>query len=121
MQIYTNADIRPGAITGQRIAIIGYGSQGRAHARNLKDSGHDVIAGVRHGGKPARAKPLDTICCRLGASSSNHLLFRGQTCRKAGTQSLRPTARQCHGSGVASAVGCHPTCATHHLVCRAPR
>jgi len=77
--------------------------------------------GVRHGGKPARAKPLDTICCRLGASSSNHLLFRGQTCRKAATQNLRPTARQCHGSGVASAVGCHPTCATHHLVCRAPR
>ncbi|WP_339871531.1 ketol-acid reductoisomerase [uncultured Brevundimonas sp.] len=51
MQIYTNADIRPGAIAGQRIAVIGYGSQGRAHARNLQDSGHDVIAGVRHGGK----------------------------------------------------------------------
>uniref|UniRef100_A0A0N4ZCV1 Acetohydroxy-acid reductoisomerase n=1 Tax=Parastrongyloides trichosuri TaxID=131310 RepID=A0A0N4ZCV1_PARTI len=28
----------------------GYGSQGRAHAQNLKDSGHDVIVGVRHGG-----------------------------------------------------------------------
>ena len=48
--IYTNDDIRPGAIAGQRIAIIGYGSQGRAHAQNLKDSGHDVIVGVRHGG-----------------------------------------------------------------------
>ena len=48
--IYTEDDIRPGAIAGQRIAIIGYGSQGRAHARNLRDSGHDVIAGVRHGG-----------------------------------------------------------------------
>ena len=51
MQIYTNDDIRPGAIAGQRIAVIGYGSQGRAHAQNLKDSGHDVVAGVRHGGK----------------------------------------------------------------------
>ena len=48
--IYTNDDIRPGAIAGQRIAIIGYGSQGRAHAQNLKDSGHDVIVGVRQGG-----------------------------------------------------------------------
>ena len=48
--IYTNEDIKPGAIAGQRIAIIGYGSQGRAHAQNLKDSGHDVVAGVRHGG-----------------------------------------------------------------------
>lgn len=48
--IYTNEDIKPGAIAGQRIAIIGYGSQGRAHAQNLKDSGHDVVVGVRHGG-----------------------------------------------------------------------
>lgn len=70
MQIFTNADIRPGAIAGQRIAIIGYGSQGRAHARNLKDSGHDVIAGVRHGGKGwknaqadgiATAEPADAV------------------------------------------------------------
>jgi ketol-acid reductoisomerase len=48
--IYTNENIKPGAIAGQRIAVIGYGSQGRAHAQNLKDSGHDVIVGVRHGG-----------------------------------------------------------------------
>ncbi len=70
MQIYTNEDIRPGAIAGQRIAIIGYGSQGQAHARNLKDSGHDVIAGVRHGGKGwkhatadgiATAEPADAV------------------------------------------------------------
>jgi ketol-acid reductoisomerase len=51
MEIYTNDDIRPGVIAGQRIAVIGYGSQGRAHAQNLKDSGHDVVVGVRHGGK----------------------------------------------------------------------
>ena len=51
MQIYINDDIRPGVIAGQKIAIIGYGSQGRAHAQNLKDSGHDVIVGVRAGGK----------------------------------------------------------------------
>lgn len=61
MQIYTNADIRPGAITGQRIAIIGYGSQGRAHARNLKESGYDVIAGVRHGGKGWKNAQADGI------------------------------------------------------------
>ena len=50
MEIYTNDDIRPGVIAGQRIAVIGYGSQGRAHAQNLKDSGHDVVVGVRQGG-----------------------------------------------------------------------
>ena len=61
MQIYTNEDIRPGAIAGQRIAIIGYGSQGRAHAQNLKESGHDVIAGVRHGGKGWKNATADGI------------------------------------------------------------
>jgi len=61
MKIYTNDDIRPGAIAGQRIAVIGYGSQGRAHAQNLKDSGHDVIAGVRHGGKGWKNATADGI------------------------------------------------------------
>jgi len=68
--IYTNDDIRPGAIAGQRIAVIGYGSQGRAHAQNLKDSGHDVVVGVREGGKGwknaqadglATAEPADAV------------------------------------------------------------
>ena len=61
MQIYTNDDIRSGAIAGQRIAVIGYGSQGRAHAQNLKDSGHDVIAGVRHGGRGWKHATADGI------------------------------------------------------------
>jgi ketol-acid reductoisomerase len=59
--IYTNDDIRPGAIAGQRIAVIGYGSQGRAHAQNLKDSGFDVVAGVRHGGKGWRNATADGV------------------------------------------------------------
>src|SRR5690606_32490596 len=38
-------------------AILGYGSQGRAHALNLKDSGYDVIVGVRKNGESwAKAK-----------------------------------------------------------------
>jgi ketol-acid reductoisomerase len=61
MEIYTNDDIRPGVIAGQRIAVIGYGSQGRAHAQNLKDSGHDVVAGVRHGGKGWKNATADGV------------------------------------------------------------
>ncbi len=52
MQIYTNDDIRPGAIAGQRIAVIGYGSQGRAHALNLRETGFDVTVGLRPAGGP---------------------------------------------------------------------
>ena len=50
MKIYTNDDVSPDSLKGERIAIIGYGSQGRAHAQNLKESGADVIVGVRAGG-----------------------------------------------------------------------
>jgi len=42
----TNLDV----IKGKKIAVMGYGSQGHAHANNLKDSGMDVIVGVRRGG-----------------------------------------------------------------------
>ena len=38
-------------LNGKKIAIIGYGSQGHAHALNLRDSGCDVIIGLRKGGK----------------------------------------------------------------------
>ena len=61
MKIYTNDDIRPGVIAGQKIAIVGYGSQGRAHAQNLKDSGHDVIVGVREGGKGWKTAQADGL------------------------------------------------------------
>ena len=48
--IYTNKDASAAPLTGGTIAVIGYGSQGRAHARNLRDSGFDVIVGARPGG-----------------------------------------------------------------------
>lgn len=63
MKVYSDDDVSAEALQGQRIAIIGYGSQGRAHAQNLRDSGYDVVAGVRKGGKGwtnARADKIDT-------------------------------------------------------------
>lgn len=47
--IYTEADATPQLIKEKKIAIIGYGSQGHAHALNLKDSGCDVRVGLREG------------------------------------------------------------------------
>jgi ketol-acid reductoisomerase len=40
-----------GLLTGKKVAILGYGSQGHAHALNLKDSGVDVLVGLRAGSK----------------------------------------------------------------------
>jgi ketol-acid reductoisomerase len=50
MKLYSQKDVDRKALQRARIAILGYGSQGRAHARNLKDSGFDVVVGVRKGG-----------------------------------------------------------------------
>jgi ketol-acid reductoisomerase len=50
MKLFTEADAEPGVLSGERIAVLGYGSQGRAHALNLRDSGYDVVIGVRPGG-----------------------------------------------------------------------
>jgi ketol-acid reductoisomerase len=50
-RMYYDNDTRPEALAGQTVAIIGYGSQGHAHARNLHDSGIDVVVGLKPGSK----------------------------------------------------------------------
>src|SRR5262245_6629576 len=47
MNIYYDKDADPKALGGKRIAVIGYGSQGFGHSNNLKDSGCDVVVGLR--------------------------------------------------------------------------
>jgi len=47
MQVYYDKDCDLSIIQGMKVAIIGYGSQGHAHACNLKDSGVDVTVGLR--------------------------------------------------------------------------
>lgn len=49
MQIYYDKDCDVSIIKGKKVAILGYGSQGHAHACNLKDSGVDVTVGLREG------------------------------------------------------------------------
>ncbi|MCJ8009801.1 ketol-acid reductoisomerase [Lederbergia wuyishanensis] len=48
-KVYYNNEIDESVLQGKKIAILGYGSQGHAHASNLKDSGFDVIVGIRPG------------------------------------------------------------------------
>jgi ketol-acid reductoisomerase len=49
MEFLRDADIDPAALSGKRVAILGYGNQGRAQALNLHDSGVDVLVGLRGG------------------------------------------------------------------------
>jgi ketol-acid reductoisomerase len=53
--MYYDDDADPAALEGRTIAIIGYGSQGHAHALNLRDSGYDVVVGLAPGSK---SRPL---------------------------------------------------------------
>jgi ketol-acid reductoisomerase len=50
-RMYYDKDADPRILNGKTIAIIGYGSQGHAHALNLKDSGYDVIVGLYEGSR----------------------------------------------------------------------
>jgi ketol-acid reductoisomerase len=54
MNIYYDKDADLSIIKGCKVAIIGYGSQGHAHANNLKDSGVNVVVGLRPGSSSAR-------------------------------------------------------------------
>jgi ketol-acid reductoisomerase len=55
--IYYEKDADPAVIKGRKVAVIGYGSQGHAHALNLKESGIDVVVGLKEGsGSRAKAE-----------------------------------------------------------------
>ena len=53
MKLFTEEDVSRDALQGKTIAVLGYGSQGKAHAQNLRDSGYEVIIGARSGGPSA--------------------------------------------------------------------
>ena len=50
MQMYSESDVDTSRLNGKQVTILGYGSQGRAHALNLKDSGVNVVVGLRPDG-----------------------------------------------------------------------
>src|SRR2546428_11108720 len=56
LNIYYDKDADLNRLRGKTIAIIGYGSQGHAHALNLKESGMDVIVGLREGASWQKAE-----------------------------------------------------------------
>ena len=67
-RLFYQDDCNLSLLEGKTIAIIGYGSQGHAHALNLKDSGCNVIIGLYEGSKSwteSRRAGLQGICrCR---------------------------------------------------------
>src|SRR5690554_267799 len=58
-KMYYDSDADLGLFSGKKVAIIGYGSQGHAHAQNLRDSGIDVIVANRPGSANYRLAKAD--------------------------------------------------------------
>ena len=56
MKIYYDKDADLQQITSKRVAVIGYGSQGHAHALNMKESGVSVMVGLREGSSWRKAE-----------------------------------------------------------------
>ncbi|HDC7118203.1 TPA: ketol-acid reductoisomerase [Staphylococcus aureus] len=54
--VYYDQDVKTDALQGKKIAVVGYGSQGHAHAQNLKGNGYDVVIGIRPGRSFDKAK-----------------------------------------------------------------
>jgi ketol-acid reductoisomerase len=76
--IYYDGDADPSVITSRKVAIIGYGSQGHAHALNLRDSGVDVIVGLREGsssGAKAEAAGLRVLSLADAASEADVIMM----------------------------------------------
>lgn len=63
--VYYDQDVKTDALQGKKIAVVGYGSQGHAHAQNLKDNGYDVVIGIRPGRSLTKLKKMDLMCSLL--------------------------------------------------------
>ena len=70
--IYYDKDANPKALRGKTIAVIGYGSQGHAHAQNLKDSGYQVVVGLAAGSKSWEKAERDGFTVRETADAARN-------------------------------------------------
>ena len=70
--VYYDKDVDPKALRGKTIAVIGYGSQGHAHAQNLRDSGYEVIVGLQAGSKSWAKAEQDGFTVRETADAARN-------------------------------------------------
>ncbi|NNE59410.1 MAG: ketol-acid reductoisomerase [Woeseia sp.] len=61
MEMFSETDVDTACLSGKRVTVLGYGSQGRAHALNLKDSGFDVVVGLRRDGASWKRATADGL------------------------------------------------------------
>lgn len=69
-EIYYDNDADLSIIQGKKVAVIGYGSQGHAHAMNLRDSGVEVVIGLRNGSKSVKKAQEDGFEVKSNADAA---------------------------------------------------
>jgi ketol-acid reductoisomerase len=98
-KMYYEKDCDAGALAGKTIAIIGYGSQGHAHALNLKDSGHKVIIGLYEGSKSwskAEAQGFKVMVAKEAAAAADltMILINDEKQAKLYAESIAPAMKK---------------------------
>jgi len=81
MKVYYESDADLGLLKNKTVAVIGYGSQGHAHAQNLRDSGVNVIVGQRPGGanyKLAQEHGFAPVSAREAAEKADLIMILAQ-------------------------------------------
>jgi ketol-acid reductoisomerase len=76
--MYYEKDCDPKALAGKTIAVVGYGSQGHAHALNLKETGHRVVVGLYEGSKSwkeAESKGLEVKTAKDAAAAADFVMI----------------------------------------------
>ena len=58
-KMYYDKDVNLDSLKSKKVAVVGYGSQGHAHAQNLRDSGCDVVIALYEGSKSAEVAKAD--------------------------------------------------------------
>jgi ketol-acid reductoisomerase len=77
-QVYYDQDADVALLKGKKIAVLGYGSQGHAHALNLRDSGCDVVVGLHEGSRSrdrAAAEGLEVASVRDAAKQADVIMM----------------------------------------------
>ena len=97
-KVYHDDDADMSALAGQRVAVIGYGSQGHAHALNLQDSGVDVVVGLYKGSKSWAAAEqedlrVETVEKAVELANLIMMLVPDQTQKRLYDEAVQPNLR----------------------------
>jgi len=107
VKVLHDEDIQRDVLTGKKVAVVGYGSQGHAHAQNLRDSGYEVVIGLREGKSAARAREdgftVQPVTEAVSAADVVMILMPDETQAKVYEESIKPNLKS--GAAIAFAHG----------------